>query len=492
MKPGITIVGLGPGDPGLLTESALAAMKESSRVFLRTEEHPVVPWLRAQGLKFKTFDYLYNKAPDFQWVYSNIASIIADEGQMGQVVYAVPGHPLVAEESVSLILNQCPNDIITVIPGLSFLDVMFSALRIDPSGGLNVVDGLRLGEQRPNPAMPVIVTQVYNRLVASEIKLCLMEYYPGEHQVIVVRAAGVPGQERIKKCPLFAVDRLDWIDHLTSLYLPAAGQQNIHIKYPMDPLVDVMNILRSENGCPWDREQNHLSLRRYLLEETYEVLEALEKGEMYNICEELGDLLLQIVFHSQIASEGGFFDINDVVKSITEKMIRRHPHVFGSVKVESSQQVLVNWAAIKEMEKDGLKRKSILSGVGKGLPALPRAQKTQSVAARVGFDWPDYKGAMDKVHEEVAELQEAIGGHREQVEQEMGDVLFAAVNLARLLEVDAEVALASTVTKFERRFKYIEDAALETGREIASLTLEEMDSWWEEAKLVEKRKKIQE
>ena len=492
MKPGITIIGLGPGDPGLLTEAALSAMGEINTVFLRTEQHPVVPWLKARGLEFKTFDYLYNEAPDFQWVYRQIADIVMGQGQRGQVVYAVPGHPLVAEESVSLILKQCPKDLIKIIPGVSFLDVMFSALEIDPTGGLNVVDGLRLGEQRPDPAVPVIVTQVYNRLVASEIKLNLMDYYPGEHQVIMIRAAGVPGQEKIEKCPLFAMDRLDWIDHLTSLYLPAAGRQNIHIKYPMDPLVDVMNTLRSENGCPWDREQNHLSLRKYLLEETYEVLEALEKGEMYNICEELGDLLLQIVFHSQIASEGGFFDINDVVNSITEKMIRRHPHVFGSVKVDSSQQVLVNWAAIKEMEKDGLKRKSILSGVGKGMPALPRAQKIQSVAARVGFDWPDYKGALDKVHEEMAELQEAIEGHRDQVEQEMGDVIFAAVNLARLLGVDAEVALASTVNKFEWRFKFIEQAALETGREMASMTLEEMDSWWEEAKKVEKRKKIQE
>lgn len=258
-------------------------------------------------------------------------------------------------------------------------------------------------------------------------------------------------------------------------------------RFPLDPLVDVLARLRSEEGCPWDREQDHRTLRPYLLEEAYEVLEALDEEDMYKICEELGDLLLQIVFHAQIAAENRHFDMNDVVAGITQKMIRRHPHVFGSVTVKDSNEVLVNWEKIKAKEREGGLPKSLLSGVSRSLPALMRAAKLQEKAASVGFDWPDYRGALEKTREELDELEAVISsGDKVQIERELGDLIFSAVNLARLLGVEPETALSETSGKFVRRFGYVEKMARLAGKKLSQCTLAELDMWWEEAKKQEK------
>lgn len=259
------------------------------------------------------------------------------------------------------------------------------------------------------------------------------------------------------------------------------------VEYPLDPIAAVMARLRAGDGCPWDREQDHFSLTPYLIEETYEVLDALEEGNMYRFCEELGDLLLQIVFHAQIASEKGQFDLNQVVAAITEKMIRRHPHVFGTASVENSAQVLETWEEIKRAEKGaGQQKKSILDDVPRNFPALLRAAKVQRKAASVGFDWPDYKGALHKIEEERQELLEAFkSGNQAQVQEEMGDLLFAVVNLSRFWEVDAETALSATIEKFGRRFKYVENHVRRAGREMGELSLEELDALWEQVKKVE-------
>jgi len=260
--------------------------------------------------------------------------------------------------------------------------------------------------------------------------------------------------------------------------------------YPLDKLVAVMTRLRGPEGCPWGKEQTHQSLTPYLVEETYEVLEALAEGQPEQICDELGDLLLQIVFHAQIASEEHNFDINDVVTAITEKMIRRHPHVFGSVEVANSAQVLVNWDKIKNQEQGNRRKDSVLEGIPKGLPALNKAHKLQAKVAQVGFDWPDYRGAWDKLTEELNEFKTAIDHNNEdEIYSELGDILFAVVNVARLLNIDAEGALVSTNNKFIRRFQYIENQGKEQGICLQKMTLEEMDYWWNQAKCLESEKK---
>jgi tetrapyrrole methylase family protein/MazG family protein len=490
--PQITIAGLGPGYFGHIPLSVWEVLKNSKRIFLRTERHPVVPRLKEEGISFRSFDSYYDESRDFAEVYRKIAAAVLREAADAPLVYAVPGNPLVAEETVELITREAKKSgyEVEILPAMSFLDALYVALGLNPAAGLAIIDGLRLGEQKPNLRVGNVIIQVYSRLVASDVKLFLMDYYPEDFPVTVVRAAGVPGWQRLEEHPLYGLDRLSWIDHLTTLYLPPCPQRIRECVYPLDPLVDIMAGLRGANGCPWDKEQTHLSLRKYLLEEAYEVLEAIGQGNMNKICEELGDLLLQIVFHAQIARENGFFDINDVVGGITEKMIRRHPHVFGGAPVAHSSEVEANWEKIKQKEKMVGSRPSLLEGVPVSLPALLKAQRVQARVSKVGFDWPDYQGAQQKVHEELRELAEAAAAREaDRLAEEVGDLLFAVVNLARLLRVDAEMALAATVEKFTRRFRYVEEKAAKLGRELSGCTLQEMDTWWEEAKKVEEAKK---
>ena len=250
-------------------------------------------------------------------------------------------------------------------------------------------------------------------------------------------------------------------------------------KYPLDELVEVMDRLLGPGGCPWDREQTHASLTRYLIEETYEVIEAIDENDMEQLKEELGDLLLQIVFHSALAARQGAFDINQVTQTVTEKMINRHPHVFGTMPLATSDEVLDKWEGFKK--KEG--KRQVLEGIPRHLPALMRAEKMQAKAARVGFDWPVIDGAVDKLMEEVQELARAE--NQEQVAEEMGDVLFAVVNIARFLGVDPEDALQRTNNKFAARFGYVEQVLKDSGKSWEEVTLEQMDAIWDEAKSLE-------
>jgi len=255
-------------------------------------------------------------------------------------------------------------------------------------------------------------------------------------------------------------------------------------KYSLDSLVEVMEVLRGKDGCPWDKAQTHVTIKKYLIEETYEVLDAIDEKNMHKLCEELGDLLLQIVFHAQLAQEKGYFNINDVINSVTEKMIRRHPHVFKGEHADTPEQVLVKWEEIKARESDEPKP---LLDVPRNFPALYRAQKIQTKAARVGFDWPDINGAWDKVQEEITELEEAIlAGEGEK--EELGDALFALVNLARFLHTDAEESLQETIKKFIQRFSHVEQQAESQQVDLRDMSLEFMDRLWNEAKKGEKNK----
>ncbi|MFQ5914049.1 MAG: nucleoside triphosphate pyrophosphohydrolase [Nitrospinota bacterium] len=257
---------------------------------------------------------------------------------------------------------------------------------------------------------------------------------------------------------------------------------------PFEDLVQLMARLRGEGGCPWDREQTHKSLRPYLIEETHETIEAIEKGPPERLKEELGDLLLQIVFHAEIAEEEGRFTINDVIGRVHEKLVRRHPHVFGDVEAETPDKVLRNWEAIKLAERTGEnegggKPPSVLDGVPASLPALLKAQRVQTKAGRVGFDWERPEGALEKVREEVAEVEEAAeSGEQETLAKELGDLLFSIVNVARHLRVDAEAALGESVAQFMERFRYIEAALAKRGLTPQQADLATLDSLWEEAK----------
>lgn len=256
---------------------------------------------------------------------------------------------------------------------------------------------------------------------------------------------------------------------------------------PLERLRQIMHILRAPGGCPWDAEQTHETLRKHLIEEAYEVVEAIESGDRDAIVDELGDLLLQPVFHAEIASESGGFDLDDVATAICEKLIRRHPHVFGDSVVEDSEGVLSQWEKIKEGEKGGSKSESILKKANEGLPSLMAAQKIQSKVAKVGFDWPDLGPVIAKIREELAEVEEAIeSGSEEELSMEIGDLLFAVVNLARKTGNEAELNLHQTNRKFVDRFQQVEKDIAGRGSSLESSTLAEMDAAWDLAKESEK------
>jgi tetrapyrrole methylase family protein/MazG family protein len=454
-------------------------------IYFRTEVHPVVKEIEKQGIPFQSFDCIYEQAQNFEEVYDTIAREILQKAQFQDLVYAVPGHPLVAEQSVTSIIEgaKLQGIQIEIVPAVSFLDVMFSVLHIDPVKGLAVVDSLQLDPQKLTSNLPLVLTQIYNPMVAAEAKLTLMEYYPDEHRIAVIRAAGVLGEEKVVWIPLYELDRLTWIDHLTSVYIPPTSEVIGTDLYTLEPLVDVMETLRSPGGCPWDIEQTHPTLKRYIVEEVYEVLEAIDDGDMDKLCDELGDLLLQIVFHARIAEENDDFTVQDVIDGVTQKMLRRHPHVFGAVKAETPDAVMINWEKIKQTERAGQQRYSRLDGVPVGLPALMRAYKIQAKAAKVGFDWQNVKDVWAKVEEETSEYKEAVlRNHSDEMEAEMGDLLFSIVNVARFAGIEPETALHRTNNKFVKRFEKMEIIALERNLDMEKMSLEELDGLWNEVK----------
>ena len=477
----ITIVGLGPGDFGLITLDTWEKITNTDKLILRTAIHPTVEQLDKRNVQYTSCDEFYEQGASFDEVYNSIADKLITEANNGfDVVYAVPGSPLVAERTVVIIREKAKqaNVALNILPGMSFMEVLYQRLNIDPIDGLTILDACDLENLPSEMPSAMVITQVYNQHVASDTKLTLMENYPEDYPVTFIRNLSLEDEE-IREIPLYELDRQPNIDHLTSLYIGKMPKKQT--TFDLSPLEDVIKTLRSPGGCPWDIVQTHKSLRRNLIEEVYEVIEAIDLEDQDLLCEELGDLLMQIVFHARMAEESQLFSMQDVIDGITEKLIRRHPHVFGDVSVKDAGEVLLNWEAIKQAEKT--ERTSILDGVPKDLPALMSAQKLQNKAAKVGFDWPDIDPVWEKLEEELRELEEAIADNKqEQIIEELGDVLFTVVNIARFLKVDPELALKATNTKFKQRFSYIEKTIKERNQDFESLSLIDLDELWNEAK----------
>jgi tetrapyrrole methylase family protein/MazG family protein len=477
----IIILGLGPGNPDQLTRQAWDALIEASEIYVRTGRHPTVAAL-PDRLSIHSFDDLYETLDDFGLVYETIAERIVTLGKRLQgVIYAVPGHPLVGESSVQAILRRAHQEGLEVrlVEGLSFVEPVLAALNIDGLANLQLADATNLAAAHHpplDPDRPALIGQLYGQRLASEVKLTLMSAYPDDHPVTLVRAAGT-AEESTTTIPLYELDRGQQIDHLTTLYvLPLSHAGGL------PTFQETIARLRAPNGCPWDREQTHESLRPNLLEETYEALAALDAGDDEKLCEELGDLLMQVAMHVQIATEEGAFKFADLIGGIDAKLKRRHPHVFGEVEVAGTADVLRNWEAIKasERQEEGHAQDSRLAGVPELLPALARAQAQGDRAARAGFDWPDVDGVLDKLDEEVAELRAAQ--NPEERLREMGDLLFTLVNVARWLDIDAESALRSACDRFAQRYAEMERAARAQGTDLATLSMTEQETLWNRAK----------
>lgn len=482
----LKIMGLGPGAYEALTIGALKELKNNKNIYFRTEKHPTVDFLKDEGIKFKSYDHAYEKYDSFDDVYKYIAEdLITKIKDDEDLIYAVPGHPLVAEKSVINLIELCKENNIQyeVLPAVSFVDAMMEALQVDPIEGVKIIDAFDMKNQILDKRVGTIITQVYNNFIASEVKLRLLEGYEDDTEIIFVRAAGVEGLESIRKIPLYELDWQEDIDYLTSIYIP----KDLGNKKDFQDLLDIIETLRNPGGCTWDREQTHESLKSALLEECYEVIDAIENEDEDALIEELGDVLLQVVFHASIGKEDGYFDIMDVIGGISNKMINRHPHVFGNEEANTSEQVLVNWDEIKKEEKGIKTLTEEMQNIAKSLPATTRAYKVQKKAKKVGFDWDDVNCAMDKVKEELNEIKEVYNCEDKSIiEGEVGDLLFACINVARFLEVDGELALDKTIKKFIKRFSYIENEAIKNNKNLKDMTLEDMDKLWEEAKTSEK------
>ncbi|MBM7588194.1 tetrapyrrole methylase family protein/MazG family protein [Bacillus pakistanensis] len=484
MSHKITVVGLGAGDLLQLPLGVYRELKSTQNLYLRTKEHPVVEDLEKESIHYQSFDSIYEKHDQFQKVYEEIVAILIKESQKSDLVYAVPGHPLVAEQTVQLLIDEASKQTIQleIGGGQSFIDALFTSVKADPIEGFQLLDGTQLQLEDIKMTQHLIIGQVYDAFIASEVKLTLMELYPYDYKVKIVTAAGSQN-EMVKEVSLYELDREASLSNLTSVYVPPVNEMEARYK-EFTTLKSIISTLRGPGGCPWDQKQTHHTLKKYLIEETYELLEAIEEDDIDHIIEELGDVLLQIMLHAQIGEDEGMFTIRDVIEKVSEKMVRRHPHVFGTTEVEDADEVVSNWEQIKQEEKSGDgKNENILKAIAKGYPALIQAYEYQKKAAKVGFDWKDPSGAWQKVWEELKEFEEEISNdNRHKQLSEFGDLLFALVNLSRFYSIHPEEALASANQKFYRRFTYVQERVMEIGKKIEDFSLEDLDAYWNEAK----------
>jgi tetrapyrrole methylase family protein / MazG family protein len=477
-RPRVVVVGLGPGSTRHVTDETLRAIAETPHRFARTAVHPSAHLVKDAA----TFDHLYESAETFDEVYTRIAdTLAAAAAEHGEILYAVPGSPLVLEHTVRLLRERSDVEC-DIRPAMSFLDVAWARLGIDPvEEGVRLVDGHRFATAAAGERGPLLVAHTHANWVLSDIKLAV-EGAKGDEAVVILRGLGT-ADEIVMTTNWADLDRTIEADHLTSIYIPAlaapVGAEYVRFH-------QLTRTLREQ--CPWDIEQTHESLLPHLLEETYEVVDAVrgldpdDPRTDDHLIEELGDLLYQIEFHATIAEQEGRFTIADVASGIHDKLVRRHPHVFGDLVGDDldTEQVLANWDDIKHAEKG---RTSVFDGIPRSMPALAYAAKVGRKASKVGFDWPDVEGAFAKIHEETDELRAAMAaGDHDHVGTELGDLLFAIVNVARHLDIDAESALRAATDKFRSRFEGVERLAAARAIDLRHADLALLDELWDEVK----------
>ncbi len=493
-SPGrVVVVGLGPGDGSLVLPAARAALVGSEVRFTRTARHPAIDDLAGDGVALESFDPLYDAAHDLDDCYRAIvAALVAAAAEHERVAYAVPGNPAVAERTVELLRDAAARGeiVLDVVPGLSFADLAWARLGIDPMAtGARLVDARTLDRARLDPSSPVLVAQCDTSLVLSDVKLALLEVLPPEAPITVLQRLGLH-DESVVEVALADLDRVVTPDHLTALAVPASEANATH---ELARLLALAERLRGPGGCPWDAEQTHHSLTRYLLEESYEVVEAVEglparapedvaadDPAYVALVDELGDLLYQVIFHAVLAEEAGAFDMADVARGIHDKLVRRHPHVFGEPgdamsDADSSDAVMANWEQIKKDEKG---TESIVASITPGLPSLLYAHKLYRKAASVGLDPGDVDESLRRIDGAVSALRTGADDGSEAV---LGELLSAAVALARALGLDTESALRGWAARFRDRFEAMEVLARDRGLDLHRLDHEAVGALWLEA-----------
>ena len=477
MTPRVVVVGLGPGDPGLVTAAASAEIARVQVRFVRTTRHPTAGLVPAAA----SFDALYERCATFEEVYAGIVeALVAAATEHGEVLYAVPGSPLVLEDAVDR-LRRDPRVTTAIVPAVSFLDLAWRAIGEDPvTAGVRLVDGHRFEADAAGERGPLLVAQAHDREVLSRIKLA-HEDAAGVEPVVILHHLGLP-DERVIRTTWSELDRTIEPDHLTALWIPRLASP---VAGEMARLHVLARTLREQ--CPWDREQTHGSLVRYLVEETYELVDALhaldpdDPSTVDALVGELGDVLYQVEFHSVLGEEAGLFTIADVARAVHDKLVRRHPHVFGGAEAATAGDVESAWERIKRDERrDRGEAASPFAGVAGAAPALSYAEKLQQRASSRGFDWRSTDGPLDAIADELAELRGAAGTGG--AADELGDVLFSAVNAARHLGIDPEAALRRAANRFRDRVERTIALAEARGVDTASAPQSVLDDLWREAK----------
>lgn len=479
----LTIVTLGTGSEAFLTRAVERALKESARVVLRTDRHPMAAYLSRENIAYETLDALYDDCEDFDTFNRAAAVKLLSLCEETPVCYAVSDAAF--DETVSTLQRLKPRDVdVRVIPGVSHADRCLALLET-PATAVRLYAASAFLSARVSPEEPLLLLELHSRECAGDCKLKLLTLLPEETVVTFISGNNETGELARTQCPLYELDRQKGYDHLTAAYIPAVPMLS-RTRFDMDDLVHVTRRLRAPDGCPWDKAQTHESLLPNLLEESYEYIQAVRDQDVDHMYDELGDVLLQVALHSEIARQHGDFDFTDVTSAVSQKMIERHTHIFGDVKADTADEVLDNWEALKRSQRGQQTHAEAMEGVSTGLSSLLRAWKVQHKAHKVHFDFADAAEALTKVFEEANEVADNLK-NGEDPEMELGDLLFAVVNVCRLCGKDPDIALFGATNKFISRFRNMENAIKTAGKCIEALTLSEMDVYWNAGKQGEPR-----
>lgn len=461
----ISIVGLGYGSIDDLTIKTFKMLKEAKNVFVNNLEYSIVNSFKEEGVVFKDYKELLVNIEKYSELDEN-------------TVYAVWGNTFENDEVIIRCKEKNINYNLYEGYGIeTFLERCIG----EKVGDIITLNSCNISKWNIDKRKSFIITDLISEKDINKVKSELLKVYYKDTDIYHIKA----GSNKIEaKYRIDDIDKIEGLDEQSLIYVKenSKGKKDIH------DLMAVIEVLRGENGCPWDKEQTHDSIKKDIVEESYEVLDAIDNENVEGIIEELGDVLFQVLFHASLGREEEEFSLLDITDGISNKMIYRHPHVFGNTSVNSTEEVLVNWDELKKNEKNFESLSDELTGVAKALPALIRAKKIQKKAKKVGFDWDDVSGAFDKVKEELNEVIDVYKeGKVSRIKEEIGDLLFSCVNVSRFLSVDPEEALNLTTDKFINRFSYIERRAKELSSNLEEMSLEDMDKLWDEAKKLEKR-----
>ena len=466
-KTKLTVLSVGPGDPALLNRATEDALRAADLLVLRTDHHPLVSWLNEQNIIYTSLDDLYEQTEDFDSLADRIAERVWQlAAGARRPVYAVPD--LLTDRTVDRLYALQPEDAaeITVIPGFSYADFYLSRCRgVLSAGSVRIVSATELLATFYDPDESVLVTEIDKEPLAGDLKVMLSARLDDEADVWLLRESGRP-----RKMPLYELDRLKKYDHMTALFLPAVDFLH-RSRYIMRDLLGIMERLRAPDGCPWDRAQTHASLQPYMVEEAWESVIAMDEGDPDHMADELGDLLLQIVFHASIGKAYDEFSMDDVIGHICAKMIQRHPHVFGSAHFDSPQAVADQWETIKRAETGSRTVGDSLEDVSPALPSLKYAIKVNKKA----MQQPAWRTTPAELAGAIRDLAARLTGSGGSLnEREMGKLLFLATYLCHLSGVDAEIILHKTVDRFKKSFEKLEKDGFFTEKSPESLTFSEL------------------